>query len=435
MSKAPSLLVGELLVVGVDHRTAPAALRDRLYVEPDAQAAVLAQIRETGIGEACLLSTCNRTAVMAADGDPKAAVAALRRVLAARAEIDLADLAHQSFCYDGAAAVRHVFALAASLESQVVGEPQILGQVKESHRLAADAGLCGPRLEALLQAAYGAAKRVRSTTPVAEQPVTIAASMLLVARQIHGDLSRCTALLIGLGEMGEMIASELSEAGIGHLTVTHPSIARGDAAALRMQCHVADWDSLDAQLDESDIVVSASGTGRHSVSASMADAALRRRKRRPIFFVDAAVPADIEPSVERVNGAFVYDLHDLEGVARKGKASREATLEAAQGVVDDEVERFLSSLAERQAGPAVKALRDHFEATRSEILSNGKLDAETATRRLINRLLHDPSEALRQDSADPAASERSLEKTVRRLFALDDKAQAARRRREGEDEA
>lgn len=435
MNKAPSLLVGELLVVGVDHRTAPVALRDQLYIEPDDQPAFLEQVRQAGIGEACLLSTCNRTAVVAADGDPEAAATALLGVLAARADIDPAALQGQSFRYMGEDALRHIFALAASLESQVVGEPQILGQVKESHRLAAGAGLCGPRLEAVLQAAYGAAKRVRNSTPVAEQPVTIAASMLLVARQIHGDLSHCSVLLIGLGEMGEMIASELSEAGVGHLTVVHPSIARAEAAALRLQCHVQDWARLDAQLAESEIVVSASGTGRHTVSTTMAEAALRRRKRRPIFFVDAAVPADIEPSVGPVNGAFVYDLDDLEGVARKGKASREATLEAAQRVVDDEVERFLSTLAEREAGPAVKALRDHFEATRTEILTNGKLDAETATRLLIKRLLHGPSEALRQASADSVASDRSLEKTVRRLFGLDDKAQSAPPRTKGEEEA
>ena len=409
---------GELLVVGLSHRSAPFGLRDRLYLETGEQPRLLAEIGAAGIAEACVLSTCDRIEVVAVHREPMAAATELLRILATRAETEAGGLLEQSYHYEGEEALRHVFAVCASLDSQVIGEPQVLGQVKESHRLAAAAGMTGPTLEAVLQAAYGAAKRVRSETPVAQQPVSIVTSTLLVVRNLHGEIGRCNALLLGLGEMSELFGFELRDAGVADLVVMHGSAARAEAAAHRLQCHFRPWEQLEDAVTEADIVVASTGSGRYTIEPALVQAALKRRRRKPILFIDAAVPGDVDPAVEKLDGAFVYDLDDLERVAREGKASREATAVAAWRILNEEIDAFLRQRAERAAVPAVSALRRHFEGVRAQILSDGKLDAEAATRLLVNRLLHDPSEVLREAAARPESEATQLERSVERLFRI-----------------
>ena len=405
----------KLLMVGVNHRTAPARLRDQLFVEPEDQPAVLAEIRAEGVVEALVVSTCDRVEVLAVTDDP-AAAAGLLGVLAGRAGLPAAVLDGQCFRARGREALAHLFAIAASLESQVIGEPLVLGQLKESHRAAAAEGMTARHLEAALQAAYAAAKRVRNETAIAQRPVSIAAVAAQLARRVHGDLSRSSALLLGLGEMGELLAGELCSAGVGHLVVVHTSQPRAEAAAHRLGCNYRPWEELAEALAEADTVVAASGTGRYIVTASLAAAALKKRRRRPIFFIDAAVPGDVEPTVGALDGVFVYDLADLEGIVLEGRAGREATGEAARRILDEELSAFLRGQAERNAVPAVVALRRQFEATRESVLAESGLDAAEATRRLINRLLHGPSEALRRTAIDDAARCDALERAVESLF-------------------
>lgn len=411
-----------LLVVGVNQRSARAALRDRLLTgEPD-QAEFLARVRGAGVREAIVVSTCERFELLVVVDDPATAAEPLLERLADHAGLAAAELVPQGFRRQGVDALRHLFALAASLESQMVGEPQILGQIKQSHHLANQADMVGPTLESVLGAAYGAAKRVRSETPVAQRPVSIAASATLLARDVHGDLSRRNALLIGLGEMGEYMAGELGDAGLGSLVVMHESLARSEAAARRLGCHFRAWGELDAALAEADVVISAMGTGRYAIAAPQVERALKQRRREPMFFIDAAVPGDVDPAVGRIDGAFVYDLEDLERVARKGKATRQAATDAAWRILEEELAGFLRRHAERAATPAVTALRHRFETLRAEILANGKLSAEDATRLLVNRLLHDPSEVLREAAAEEASrtevGEPALDRTLRRLFRI-----------------
>lgn len=405
-----------LLVFGVSHRTATAALRERLLIEDIDQPAMLAEIRAAGFDEALLVATCDRLEVVALHRDPETALGPLLRMFAERAQVPADDLQAQSYHHFADAALRHVFAVAASLDSQVIGEPQVLGQVKESHRLAAAAGSLGTGLETVLQSAYATAKRVRSETPLAERPVSITASALMVARNLHGELAHSSALVIGLGEMGELMAVELREAGIVDLVIMHGSPRRAEAAAHRLRCHFRPWEELAEAVAAADIVVTALGSGRHTVTAPLVEAALKQRRRRPILFLDAAVPGDVEAAVQELDGAFVYDLDDLEGVAREGKAGREATALAAWRVLEEEVSGFLRKRAERAAVPAVAALRKHFEAARQEVLAQGGLDAEAATRLLIKRLLHGPSEALRAVAAADAEAGRRLERTIESLF-------------------
>jgi glutamyl-tRNA reductase len=412
-SDSRAAALDELLIVGIDHRSATADLRNRLYVEEEDQPARLAELKEAGIGPALLLCTCDRVeiATCAPDADPRALAARLA-AWGNAAEDDLAELIAT---WRGEAAARHLFAVAAALDSQVIGEPQVLGQVKAAHKRASAAGLSGGILESALQAAYAAAKRVRSETDVGQRPVTLAASALQVARQVHGDLARARALLLGFGEMGELLAEELQLAGVAELAVAHPIDRRAERAAQRMGCHRRPWRELPEALAGADILVSALGGTDYVLDRQRLAAALKARRRRPIFLIDAAIPGDVAPDAAELDDVFLYDLDDLEGLARQGKAEREAVAGAAWALLEEELAGFARQHAERAAVPAVTSLRQGFEAARAEVLAGGARDAEEATRLLVNRLLHGPSRALREAAAQ-GRDTAEMERLLGRLF-------------------
>ncbi|MGE5147389.1 MAG: glutamyl-tRNA reductase [Candidatus Eiseniibacteriota bacterium] len=415
-------LPAALVVVGASHRSAPAALRDRLFVADADAPAFLRGLVGAGMNEALILSTCDRVEVHAIGGDTAAAATAIGAALAERAALDPGALAPHLYRHEGAAAVRHVFDVAAALDSQIVGEPQVLGQLKAAHRLAAAAGAFGPGLEAVLQAAYGAAKRVRSETAIGERPVSIAAAACQLARDIHGDLSRATALLLGDGEMGELIAAQLHGAGLRRLLVAAPVDARAAALAERLDCHVVPWAELPARLADAEIVVAGLGGRSYVISAELLGDALKRRRHRPMFLVDAAVPGDVDPAIDALDEAFRYDLDALERVALDGRDRRVEAAAQAKAIVEAAVAAFVRSRTEREAAPTIAALRAHFERLRREVLeAGGDAPAEELTRRLVNRLLHDPSEALRDVAAgaDESIDRQRAEQLVRRLFKLD----------------
>ena len=219
------------IVVGANHRSSSLALRDAIFVDDAAQAEFLAGLRDAGLSQAVALSTCDRVEVLTLHHDAAIAEAAATAAFAARAKLSPDSLAGQFYILTDQAAVRHCFAVTASLDSLIIGEPHVLGQVKACHRMARDAGLCGPELETLLGVAYGVAKRVRSETAVAERPVSIASAAVQFARDLHGDLAECEGLLIGTGDMGELVAESLLAAGLSRMVVTAPRQSRADAIA------------------------------------------------------------------------------------------------------------------------------------------------------------------------------------------------------------
>ena len=413
-SKPPSL---PALVVGANHRSASLGLRDRLFVEDAQVPAFLAGLKKAGVNPAMILSTCDRIEVQALHEDPDAAAERTLEIMAGHGGVTMAELKDQTYVLSGEDAVRHIFSVAASLDSLVVGEPQVLGQVKACHRMARDAGMTGNGFEALLQAAYGAAKRVRGETAIGERPVSIAAAASQLAQDLHGDLGRTAGLLIGAGEMGELVAEALTRDGLGDLTVIHPTQSRAETLARALDCHVAEFDELPRLLDDADIVLTALGSRRQVLNSDMMLVALHRRRKKPVFIIDTSIPGDVEPAVNRIDEAFLYDLGDLERVALEGQSSRVAEAESAARIVDREVEVFLRGRAERTAVPALNELRGHFEKVRSEVLAEAGADAEKATRLLINRLLHGPSEAMREAAAEDSGW-RAAEDVIRRLFGL-----------------
>ena len=423
------------LVIGASHRTCSGALRDRLTTEEAEVPLMLGRLRDLGFTQAVWLSTCDRVEVQAVHERPGEAALAVADLLADRAGVPEPDLADQLYTHTGADAIRHLFAVACSLDSQIVGEPHILGQLKAAHRHAATAGLTGPELEAALQAAYAAAKRVRSETPIAEGATSLVAAAVQVARDLHGELKRCSGLLLGLGDMGALVLDGLREAGLGRLTVASPVDRRAESAARRLNSHFVPWADLDSALAGADIVVTAAGLGRYILTVPAMEAALKRRRRRPMFVVDAAIPADVDPGVTGLDEAFVYDLADLERVALQGRVGREAATRAAWAIVDEALAGFVRTRAERAAVPAVAALRAHFETERRRLLAeHGGLDAQAATRLLVNRLLHRPSEVLRSLAAEgdgAGLTERAAaERLLLRLFGLGDEETSEDERRE-----
>lgn len=412
----------EPFVVGATHRSSTLALRDRLFIDEAAAPDFYRRLKEAGVAQAIMLSTCDRVEVQGMAEVPDAAIEAVRVVLAARAGEDPGEIASQFETLTGDKAVRRIFAVAASLESQVIGETQVLGQVKEGHRLAAMNGMVGPALESLLQAAYAAAKRVRNETEIGERSVTLASGAVQIARDLHGDLSGSAGLILGLGDMGDLIGGQLRLAGLARTVLTGPS-RRTEAEARRMGCNFVPFEELEDALVDADIVVTATGTGRSMITVETMEQVLIRRKRRPVLILDSGVPADVEPAVHELDGAFVYTLDDLERVAREGRANREAAAADAWKIVEAEAEAWRRSLAEREAVPTLISLRGSFEAMREDILAAyPNADAAEATRRLVNRLLHRPSETLRKLAAETGdePEKQAIVRIMARLFGLPD---------------
>ena len=404
-------------VIGVNHRTCPDSLRERLYVDDSEVAAVIGTLRIRGVREAMVLSTCDRVEVAAVfvDGDmaPMTVATALGGPVGLRGE----QLLPYLYRHDGSAAIRHLFRVTSALDSQIVGEPQVLGQVKAAQRLSHDLGAGGPSLERVLQAAYALAKRVRTETRIGEGAVSIATAAVARVQDLHGSLAGRTALLIGGDELGLMIARQLRAAGLGDLTVLDRFRRRAAATAAELEAHHGPLDDLAGALDRADVVISGLGAGRYLITADTMDAVLRRRRRRPVFLLDLAVPGDVEPAVHRLDEAYVYDLGDLERVTQEGRAGREAEAARAEAMVEEALAAFGRDLAVRDAGPDIARLRTHIEAQIREAVGGGT-EAEAMARRIAGRLLHAPSEAMRRRAAAGRLDDETRA-LIAELFGLD----------------
>lgn len=385
-------------VIGVNHRTCPDSLRERLYVDDSEVAAVIGTLRIRGVREALVLSTCDRVEVTAPFADGALASRTVAIALGAPVGLRGDELLPYLYRHDGGEAVRHLFRVASALDSQVVGEPQVLGQIKAAQRLSQDLGAWGGRLDHVLQAAYAVAKRVRTETRIGEGAVSLATAAVARVQDLHGSVADRSALVIGGDELALMIARQLRGAGLHDITVLDRFRRRAAVNAAELEAHHGPLDELAGALDRADVVISGLGEGRYLITAETMDAVLRRRRRRPVFLLDLAVPGDVEPAVHRLDEAYVYDVGDLERVTREGRAGREAEAARAEALVEEAVAAFDRRLAVRDAGPDIARLRAHLEAqVRAAIGADP--DAEAIARRVAGRLLHAPSEALRQRAA------------------------------------
>jgi glutamyl-tRNA reductase len=388
-----------LWVLGLNHQTAPVDLRERVAFAADALPAALASLRALPqVSEAALLSTCNRTELyaIASDGD------ALGEWLAAHAD----GLEGYLYRHHNADAVRHLFRVATGLDSMVLGEPQILGQVKEAWIAARENGALGNRLDRLFQQTFAVAKRARTDTRVGVNPVSVASTAVRLAQNSFARLDESTVLLIGAGETIELAARHLSEGRVRRLLVANRTLAHAQELATRHGGFALPLTELDRHLAEADVVFSATASREPVLSRAQVAAALAKRRHKPMLLFDLAVPRDIESSVADLADAYLYTVDDLERAVEDNRRGRREAAEAAEAIIDLQVARYIENLHASSRQAPLKRLRAHGESTRDEVLAkarqqlvNGR-DAEAVldflAHTLTNRLLHAPTAALRE---------------------------------------
>ncbi len=409
-----------LVLVGVNHTTAPVEVRERLAI-PAARLADATRtlVGQPGIREGLILSTCNRVEFvtlhegMATDGAASVGAGGeLLRFLDEYFAVPAAALVPHLYEYREREAVRHLFRVASSLDSMVVGEPQILGQVKESYMVAREVGAVSTRLDGLLQRAFSVAKRVRSETQIGSSSVSIASVAVDLARKIFGSLEGKTVLVVGAGKMAELAARHLIEHGARSVLVSNRTEARAlEMAELvssaKCTAEVIAFDRLYAEADRADIVITSTGAPQHIFTRSHGRQFLEKRRNRPMFFIDIAVPRDVDPKMNEVEGCFVYDIDDLQQVAAAHLADRGREAAAAEAIVGREVEKYQQRLQQLDAVPAIKALQQQAEAVRQAELARSAARlagltpeqqeaVDALTRGLTAKLLHPQLTALRE---------------------------------------
>jgi glutamyl-tRNA reductase len=401
-------------VLGINHKTAPVSLREKVAFSEDRLLAALRTLRqEAGVAEVVIVSTCNRTELYWAGS---ASGAELSQWLERHHGNNL-DLAPSLYVHQEQRAVRHAFSVASGLDSMVLGEAQILGQLKDAYRAAQEAGSTGPSLNKLFQAAFAAAKRVRSETRIGENAVSLASATVSLARRVYSDLSAHTALMVGAGDMNALAARHFTSAGVKRMVIANRTLARAQTLAAELKAHAVGLEDLDQELARADIVISCTASLVPLITRSAAETAIRVRRRRPIFMVDLAVPRDIDPAVGDLEDVYLFSIDDLQQLVDENRQQREIAAGGARLVIDEEVARFLAESRAHDAGPAIRALRQQADGIRVQtveqarrLLAAGKSADEVMeflASTLTNRLLHSPTHALRRaaEMADSALAE------------------------------
>jgi glutamyl-tRNA reductase len=398
-----------LSLIGVNHKTAPIALREKIAIGRDELAETTRALASTpGVTECMIVSTCNRVELLSVVEDTDVSVASF---LSRQFGIDASVLAPHLYEYRDKEAVSHLFRMAASLDSMVVGEPQILGQVKEAFAVARAAGTVSGQLEHLLQSAFAAAKKARSETGIGSNSVSIASVAVDLARKIFGSLEGRTVFLVGAGKMSEIAARHLVQQGAGAILVSNRTAERARRMAAELEGgivpEVIDYSQLYDAASRADIVISSTGAPHPIFRPEHGQAFLHKRRNRPMFFIDIAVPRDVDPLMNKLDGIFVYDIDDLQQVAASHMDERSREAIDAEALIAAEVERFHQRLRTVNVAPAIVALQKRAEEMRVAEIERihsrlGTLTAEqlaaveALTRGLVNKFLHQPMAALKQ---------------------------------------
>jgi glutamyl-tRNA reductase len=410
-----------LVLLGINHNTAPIEVRERLAIPSTRLAdATRSLLHQPGIREGLILSTCNRVELLTLQEDDAEATnsqqskADLLRFLHEYFSVPPNDIQPHLYEHRDREAVRHLFRVACSLDSMVVGEPQILGQVKESYTIAREVGAVSTHLESLLQRTFTVAKKIRSETQIGSSSVSIASVAVDLAKKIFGSLAGKTVLLVGAGKMSELAARHLIQQGAGSILVVNRTKSRAETiastfASPAVLTEAISFDDLYIQAPRADIVITSTGAPQKIFGRSHGQHFLHARRNRPMFFIDIAVPRDVDPRMNEVEGCFVYDIDDLQQVAAANLADRSREAAAAENIVSREVDKYHERLQSRDAVPAIKALQQQAEDLRQAELarSQSKLAdltpqqreaVEALTRSLTAKLLHPQLTALREST-------------------------------------
>lgn len=423
--------MSRIAICGLSHRTAPVEVREKLALPPTAIPAALTELNhQAGVRESLILSTCNRVELALSLEDSASLNDALSHFLESQSSISLAVADPYLYKLEGRDAVRHLFRVASSLDSMVVGEPQILGQLKDAYSLAKQMGTVSGHLDQLVTRAFHVAKRVRSETEIGESAVSVSYAAVELAREIFGNLSDSKVMLIGAGKMSELAARHLRSTGAKQIYVTNRTYDRAVDLARLFDGWIIDFANFKQTLPSVDIVITSTGSREPILNVEDMKKVMKARRNKPVFIVDIAVPRNVEPEVNTIDNVFLYDIDDLQKVVERNLRGRAEAAEHAARIIEEEVHWLESRMREREVAPAIVSLQGKLEEIRAAELERhrgkfGPLNAtqeealEVLTRGIINKIAHGAIAELRRQGAqgDPTA----VLETIRSVFRLETK--------------
>ncbi len=420
----------EIVLIGLSHKTAPVEIREKFCIPKEQVAVFLDRLVDLpNVREGLILSTCNRMEVVAVVDGREEGTERLEDFLGGVSGMAKADLIPHLYIFKGEDAVKHLFRVAASMDSMVLGEPQILGQVKEAYRQAADTKVTGLVLNKLLHRSFFIAKRVRTETKMATQAVSISFAAVELAKKIMGSLEDKRAILIGAGEMSELAARHLVSQGVDEIWVTNRTYSRAQEMARELGGKTVPFEEFPKMLKDMDIVVSSTGSSHYIIHKDQLGAVIRARKNKPMFLIDIAVPRDVDPAINEIDNIYVYDIDDLQGVVDSNKEERRREMQKAEEIVQQGVELFKSWLGSLEVVPTILDLRQRLEKIRQQemaktltMLKNASEEERKAldllTQSIINKILHHPIALLKhQESREQGKLYLAI---TRKVFHLDE---------------
>lgn len=415
-------------LLGVSHRTAPVDLRERLdFSSRDLSAAAEAIVARPSLSESVVLSTCNRSEIYVASTDPRRAQEELVTFLSDYHHVPQHAFQPHLFALENSAAVAHLFRVAAGLDSLVVGEPQILGQVKEAYQTAANRRCIGPVLSNVFRWSFAVGKRVRTETALGEGAVSVSFAAVALARKIFGHLQGRRVLVVGAGEISSLTAQHLRSHGVGDIAITSRTHAHAEALASEVGGRAVPWDGMISALGASDIVITATGSQRPIITRAQLQAAHGHRRGMPLFIIDVAVPRDVDPAVGEIEQVFLYNVDDLQSIVEENLSRRVAEVERAESIVNEEVRKFMAWQRSRSAVPTIVALRQRFESIRLSELQRlesklggltpeARARVEDVTRLIVEKLLIEPTEQLK--ALPDEETQAAYTEAINRVFKL-----------------
>jgi glutamyl-tRNA reductase len=418
----------QIVLIGMNHKSAPLDIRERLQLScGEGDRPLPALMNNAEIREALYLATCNRVEVLARVAGGGEAIEGLKSFIYCQGNLSVAEMDRCLYIYRGLDAVRHLFRVTSSLDSMIMGEPQILGQMKDAYRMAVENGTTGILLNRLSHHAFRVAKRVRTETGIAGNAVSVSYAAVELAKKIFGDLKRKSILLIGAGEMSELAARHLLRQGVGAIHIANRTYARAEEMAAEFQGIPVDFEKFPELLPEVDIVIASTGAPGYIMSAEMVASAFGRRRNRPLFLIDIAVPRDIDPAAGDIDNVYLYNIDHLQDVVDTNREVRRAEAMKAEEIIAEEVAVFESWYNALAVVPTIVSLREKMEGIMKGELERSSswmknLNEEERTRveiltaSIINKILHDPMTGLKEESRDKDAL--PFVAAIRRLFNL-----------------
>ena len=419
-----------LIAFGINHKTAPVDIREKVAFAPEKMEQALHECVNNGeVSEAAIISTCNRTELYTSINESDAGKAEFNSLLdwfCQYHKLNKEDVEPYIYLYSNDDAVQHILRVASGLDSLVLGEPQILGQIKDAYSTANQAGTIGRQLNRLFQHTFSVAKQVRTDTAIGANPVSVAFAAVSLSKRIFADLSKHTALLIGAGETTELVAQHLANQGVNKMIVANRTVERAQTLANKFDAEAIALSDMPERLVEADIIIASTASQLPILGKGAVERALKQRKHRPIFMVDIAVPRDIEPEVGELDDVYLYTVDDLHEVIEEGRQSREEAAVQAEEIIVNQVDHFMGWLRSLKGVDTIRAFREQAEQKRDEQLAAAQKqlaagkDPEQVindlARTLTNKLIHEPSAQLNQAAY---SGRKEILDTARELFNLE----------------